>query len=80
MVSTGLSADSGSCGMKAIARPSSARRRARRHVHQILAVEQPASRGDRKARRQKLGDGAADHRFSRAGFADQAEDFSGLQG
>ena len=39
MVSTGLSADSGSCGTKAMSRPSSARRRAGAACDEILAVE-----------------------------------------
>ena len=51
--------------------------RARRHAHKVVAFEQQRARCDRKTGRQQLRDGAADHGFAGAGFADQPEDFSG---
>ncbi len=60
-----------------MARPSKRAAPRRRHAGQILAFEQQCSRCYGKTRRQQLRDGAADHGFAGAGFADQAEDLPG---
>ena len=79
MVRTGLSAVIGACGMKAMARPSSARRA----PGAMRARSSPSNSSDpdvmAKPAGKELRDGAADHGFSGAGFADQAEDFSRRQ-
>ena len=51
----------------------------RRHLQKVLALERQRACRDRKTRRQKLGDGASDHGLAGAGFADEAENFSGLK-
>ena len=50
-----------------------------RHADEIVAVEMQGAAGDLEAGRQELGDGAADHGFAGAGFADEAEHLAGLQ-
>ena len=53
--------------------------RARRHAREVLAFEQQRSGRDRKTGRQELRDGAADHGFAGARFADEPADFSRLK-
>jgi hypothetical protein len=45
------------------------------HLHKVLTLECQTSGCDNKPGRQKLRDRAPDHRFSRARFADEAENF-----
>jgi hypothetical protein len=78
MVRTGLSEVIGACGMKAMARPSSAPR-ARRHAHEVLVFEQQRAGRDFETGRQQLRDGAADHGFAGARFAHEPKDFSRLK-
>ena len=49
------------------------------HLQKVLALEQQRAGRDRKARREQLGDGAPDHGLAGAGFADEAENFSGFK-
>ena len=51
----------------------------RRQPDQVLAVEHQFAAGDRKSRRQQLGDGSPDHRFAGARLADETEDAAGGQ-
>src|SRR5262249_33553961 len=53
--------------------------RGRRHRHEIGAVKATGAARDRKAGRQQLGDGAANHGFAGARFADQPENARGGQ-
>ena len=53
--------------------------RAWRHAQKVFAFEQQRPGRDRKTGRQQLRDGAADHGFAGAGFADEPEDFSRRQ-
>jgi hypothetical protein len=48
----------------------------RSNAQKVFARERQGTRRDREPRRKQLGDGAPDHRFSRAGLADEAEDLS----
>ena len=54
--------------------------RALGHGDEVAAVEQDRAAGDAGAAGQEVEDGAGDHRFSGAGFADEAAHFAGRYG
>ena len=79
IVRTGFSAESGSCGMKAMSRPSRLRRRFGGIVTRSSPAKSRLPLVDGESGWQELRDGAADHGLAGAGFADEAENLSGLQ-
>ena len=73
MVSTGLRARERLLRDEGDLAPEQSASRLRRPCARDRGPRKRGSRRDREARRQQLRDGAADHRFAGAGFADEAE-------